>query len=212
MAGHDPSNNRVLDLSGNGRHLTLGNGAGANEPTKLTDKRGYRTVAEGDRMELAGFTQWTAGTITVEALIGGNIKSIFSGAADVVGLFGAGACNFIINLSGTQVVFFSGGTAGGNIATLPVSSLIDSLPVMHVVGRHDGTNTNVWVNGGKSANAGTPLAPNSGNTGSALRLFSRYNNTRACGSIFVSRIWDRPLSDIEIQELNRRAKRELHRI
>jgi hypothetical protein len=40
MECHDPTGHRALDLSGNGNHVTLGDGAGTGEPTKLPE-HGY---------------------------------------------------------------------------------------------------------------------------------------------------------------------------
>jgi len=38
---HDAGNHQTLDSTGNGNHLTLGDGAGTGEPTKITSKDGY---------------------------------------------------------------------------------------------------------------------------------------------------------------------------
>ncbi len=49
MQDHDPTNNRTLDGTGNGYHLTLGDGAGSDEPTKL-GKHGYTTAVNTNYM------------------------------------------------------------------------------------------------------------------------------------------------------------------
>ena len=41
IADHDPTNHRTLDSTGHGNHLTLGDGAGTGEPTKLAHRDGY---------------------------------------------------------------------------------------------------------------------------------------------------------------------------
>ena len=50
---HDPTNNRTLDVSGNGLHGTLGAGdGGVTTPTKNTDRCGYNYDADDDYINL----------------------------------------------------------------------------------------------------------------------------------------------------------------
>ena len=209
MEGHDPTNNRVLDFSGNGRHLTLGDGAGSNEPTKLVQKRGYRPTAVTDKLTQDATTQWTSGFITVETLF----RASNTGSADIIELWGAGGVGFIFYLFGGALRFYSGGVAGANNASMPIAGQAGNSPIIHAVGRYDGVNTSIFINGQKGTDAGVPLPPNTSNPAEPLRIFSRYDNSEQFnGDAYLCRIWDVALTDVQIRELSRRAKQELTRI
>lgn len=209
MEGHDPTNFRCLDFSGNGRHLTLGNGAGANEPTKLTQKRGYRNDGGNPYLRIPGALAWTSNAITLEMIViansGNATRELFSfrDAANT-------AAFTLLTTAGVR--FYSGGTANANSALMPYSNTKNG--VMHVVGRYNGTNTSVWVDGRKGTDATTPLSP-AASIAQGPVLFQAYSIGGVQllpGDIYLCRIWDVALTDIQIQELHRRAKRELHRI
>lgn len=217
MEAHDPVNNRTLDLSGNNRHLTFGNGATVSTfPIKRPNDRGYAvaTVSSSVRyFERPGFQEWAAPELTVECLCMAYPKTsgwpveLGTGAAPLTHSFGF-ACSG--SLSGRND-FYTGPLTSRyfeNTGRTPQG-------VMHMVGQRNDTTSSgsLTVNGRKSVlvtgapgnaqiNTGVDFI-----VGSSRTLGSPYR-----GWIFLVRLWDIALSDVEIQELYRKAREELHRI
>lgn len=202
--GHDPTNLLCRDFSGNGRHLTIGDGLGADQPTKLSNQRGYDRASGVDQYLSLSSVAWTAGVITVEVHI--RISQVATGAS--VG-FGSGLGEVCTMVHGPDLRFYCGtilsvnNGAGITYAQPPATQ--------HLVGRYDGTNTELFIDGESVATATTPLAPNAGTHD--LKIFELDNGLQNITSqIFHVAIWDQALSNIEIQELARLAKQRLARI
>ena len=206
MEGHDPTNFRVLDLSGNGRHLTIGDGAGSSEPTKLTAKRGYQN--EADSYLQLGSNAWTSNRITVEVLLQGYQKDLSGYVLD----FRNGSTSQCILGHTGGAWFFSSGLA------VPAARAEIAVPnpqggVTHLVGRHNGTATDLFMTGRLVGTAATPTPPEIDAAASG-RVFQSYAGATLYRGMYayLIRLWDAALSDEEIRELNRKAKKELHRI
>lgn len=96
---HDPTNNRVLDASGNENHITKGDGAGVGEPSKA-DGMGYDFDGVDDYLQLpdrtgkfpyiyvsiSGQWQWTTSTTVYDAI---KTSGGFSGRLFAVYLYDA---------------------------------------------------------------------------------------------------------------------------
>ena len=209
MEAHDPTNNRTLDLSGNGRHLTFGDGATANTfPTKMGTKRGYHNVSATSYLNNSNLV-WSSSRFTSEILCMPYTRDTSGYLFD---LRNVGSTQFLLGYSSaTSFRLYSGGIAGGNTAIRTIVS--NQNGVMHYVGRYDGVNTQLFENGKVVAAAVTPLAPQAGNP-TTLKVFTLYDGSTAYLRfiVYYLRFWDVPLTAIEIEELYRKAKEELHRI
>ena len=208
MEAHDPSNNRTLDLSGNGRHLTLGNGGGGSVPTKLGATRGYYNSAS-NYLNRTG-DSWSSNRITVEVMF--QTPNLVGGSAPYVAqMYNASGVQFVIIWAAGNYRFYTGGTSANNASFMSMTRV--PAGVVHIVGSYDGTSTVGFLNGGRGANAITPLAPVA--TASAtVRCYQIYTGGGSIlrGALYFLRVWDVALTDTEIQELYRKAKEELHRI
>lgn len=194
---------RTLDVSGNGRHLTLGDGAGSNEPTKLVQQRGYYAVGATAYMGIAS-QAWSSNRVTFETLIAtpNNVGTYFIG-------FGTNNTSIVCALTITATGCFAYTGARTNITFAARTFVKAPRPISHLVGRYDGTNTHIFHNGVLVGSASAPTAPAAGTH--VLRLFQAENGGAGItGNMYLCRIWDVALTDIEIQELARRAKRELN--
>jgi hypothetical protein len=72
-ANYDIANYRHLDLSGNGNHVLLGNGAGTGTPTKLSTQ-GYNFVSASSQYMSVPLAAWpgTAGTLLLDVSVSTN--------------------------------------------------------------------------------------------------------------------------------------------
>jgi len=197
---------RVLDVSGNGRHLTIGDGAGSNEPTKLVQKRGYRNA--GTNYLNNGSLTWSSNRITVEALIQLYQRDAAGYLLDMRDTSGTPIQAVIIYTAGALYVYI-GGAVVGNSAKYTINP---QMGITHVVGRYNGTTTELFINGQSVDSALTPVAPGAGSTG--IDIFRRrLTGIEYAGcDMHLCRIWDVALTDVQIRELSRRAKQELTRI
>lgn len=207
MEAHDPVNNLTLDMSGNGRHLTFGDGSTpATFPTKLTAKRGYQN-ASNQYFQL-GSNAWSSNRITVEVLMqcytrdtSGYIFDFRNGTTS--------QCN--IGYTSGEWYFNSGPIAAAAKATKAYA--YPQKGITQIVGRYNGTATDLFLEGSLIASAATPAAPEAGAAASG-RVFQSYAGATQYNGMYsyLLRLWDLALTDTEIQELSRKAKEELHRI
>jgi hypothetical protein len=217
MEAHDPTNNRTLDLSGNGRHLTLGDGSTAGTfPTKLVDKRGYKMdIGNTDYFRIPGSAvPWTSNRVTFEAYV----TTVTNDTGGYYIYFGQGtstATPIVITLNYTagNIKFYSGLLSSTVYAAQYAVSQGNTVQRGHIVGRYNGTTTDLFFNGNIVATAATPTAP-SASASNLLILGARWDITSYQVDTFwhAARLWEVALTDTEIQELYRKAKEELHRI
>lgn len=106
---HEPTNNRVLDMSGNGNHVDKGDGAGTGEPTKY-HKLGYTFDGVNDYIQLpdrtakfpymylqiAGVNQLSTSTAVYDSIL---TSGGFTGIVYAIGLFST-------DLNATQIIDF----------------------------------------------------------------------------------------------------------
>ena len=212
MKNHDPTNYLVRDASGNGRHLTIGDGAGGGAPRKLTGRSGYSGGRyNGGYLTRANET-WASSVITMEIMLdvqAPDLGYMFS-FEDPSQVDGTVVGIFFVYKTGMYLRFATNAT---NIAQAATWTLNPVIPVTHLVGRYDGSNTDLFVNGKLIEQAPTPLPVYNGN-GLEISLFSRslVGTDIRQSNIYSAAIWDVALTNIEIQELSNRAHRKLAQI
>ena len=156
---HDPVNVRTLDASGNGNNATFGDGATpATYPTKLA-RRGY--LYDGADYMLSatgivpvGMTEITSILVVEDITIPGGAYNIATLEDPAIPLTPGYAWTY--NAITNTFFFFCGGVGGVNAASYAVGP---SPGVFVLIGVHDGTDTIIYVNGERGADAVTPLAP-----------------------------------------------------
>ena len=196
MAQHDPTNVRCLDVSGNGKHAQFGDGSTPTTyPTKLS-KRGYSGA--GDYMITdSGIVSSTPATITMVIVTRGSSLTTdqmpfgfeANGGADIGGLF---------QFKDDEMIFYCG-SAG---ATASSKTAINFASLNVSVGVNDGTNTNVYVNGTKGANATSPIATNA-SSDSYASIFNRQGSISGglAGDMLCCIVFDFGLTPLQIQDL-----------
>lgn len=212
MEAHDPVNHRTLDMSGNGRHLQLGDGAGGSEPTKLTQTRGYRNPSGGSNyLRGVGIQGWASATLSIELMLGfireptADCAIIDSfDVADVLYPFSLWYSN-----TNSRYEFWAGGAAAAQRMDIPGSACRG---VFHIVASCNGaTRAQLSVDGLVLDTATTPLTPNVPTADVDWRLFQQDDGTDAAEGldIYFCRVYDAAVTRTEARELARRARREL---
>jgi len=112
-ANYDIANYRHLDISGNGNHVLLGNGAGAFAPTKLSTQ-GYNFVSASFQSMSVPLAAWpgAAGTMLMD------VSANTSGALRIFGTDHTGGSNYEVftSVSGTNNRIIMG-TGASQVAT-----------------------------------------------------------------------------------------------
>lgn len=151
---HNPTKGRTDNVGTAGGELHGVFGAGAAEPTKLSQRRGY-SYDGGDHMQCSAGYSLTTGLVSAMICFSGAAPAAADG---IFGLESGGTYAFLIYSLATDLRFYSGGGAPGNSAQVArVSWPVEQLCTF--VGVYDGTNTLAYVNGQLAATATTPLAP-----------------------------------------------------
>lgn len=210
---HDPTNVRTLDVTTGRHHATFGDGATPTTyPTKLA-RRGYSTDG-GDYLK----------TGVVPVVAGQHITSVCQyrlGA--ITGSYGI--CQWSTDSSVNSFLLLHSGSADKlyyfvrtpNEPQAAILSGINGRGIANIiaVGRYDGINTSMWVDGKMATNAATPLAPIADST-AIMSLFIRPNivsNPMPAGSeIYFAALWRKALTPLQIYDLTNRLMKEVRHV
>lgn len=205
-ADHDPTNLRTLDVSGNDRHATFGDGSTPTTyPTKLGDRHGYEFDG-ADYMTVTGTGVFNAAGVTIAIEFWPEFK-----ASDDVAEYLCDSTSpnryFIIkynNATSNILQVFLGQTVISNISLATYSPYwFKGRKNILVVSGTSG-NTSAWLNGvqilANDTTAWTAKDPANIVIGAAWD-YGRFFN----GQINSFRVWQRALTPLQIADLTIRA-------
>jgi len=197
MANHDPTNSRVLDVSGNDYHLAFGTGSAATTPTKNTQMQGY-DFDGGDFFVISSGLGITDYPFTMSIVL----STTSPGLAAAIDLADSGAgasnCSIRINTDDTiQVSIRSGGgfNAAGNI-------IGNSGNVIHAVAVFaSATSRSIYINGTLNATNTTNTSFFTPNRFTIGRFGDQTPSSFITGDMAKARVWNIALTPMQIKDL-----------
>lgn len=205
--GYDPTNVKVLDLSGNDRHLTLGDGSTSSTyPVKELHSKGYNIERSSSQRLLyngntgiSGTEPWTLFSVFRPEGSTGNYQGFISIGNTAV----SGQTAYIGLTSPLECV---GGYYGLNIIS-GVTVQVGELCFM--VGTYDGTYYSNWVNG-RFINKSTITSP--ALVDGAIYVGNIVPSYYYDGIIYETGVFDYELSTIQIYDLYLKFKRKFNNV
>lgn len=207
---HDPTNGQTLNRGIASHALNGVFGAGAAEPTKLTDRHGY-SFDGGDQIDASTGYAPTTGEISILMAFSGPETGATDYIFDWETPLGDVVC--VLTSTATELRFFVGSLAlAVNAArvTLADYSLVESR-FTTVVGIYDGTDTLIYVNGEYAAVAVTPVAPAA--TSNPMTIGSRANGAfRYTGNIYHTGMADFAISPLMVGDYHLHMLQEYNQL
>lgn len=213
LAQHDYTSYQTLDVSGFGRHATLGDGdGGATTPTKLTDRSGYN---------LDGTNDYLTGTAT-GAINGSEVSVMIEFTPDFEA--GDGTAYYLYDTSlNSRYLVLKYGSASSNILQIYMgNTALSSIDLatyspywkknrnnILIISGTSG-NTSAWLNGGLILDADSTAW--SSNNPAGYFIGSRYDGTTSPfdGKVHRFITWKNLITPMQMYDITLRALKQIN--